>query len=72
MHIARHDQAMRKVIHKVIRGQYGNYHTIADVGRRDGLKVMGVHSKRIPALILPDEYIANSGSDHDKNATPEA
>ena len=70
MYIARHDKAMRKVIQEVIRGEYGNYYIIADVGTPDGLKEMGVHSKRIPAFVLPDEYIANNRYDDDEEQYP--
>ena len=72
MHIARHDKAMRKVIHKVIRGQYGNYHTVADVGRLDRLKEMGVHSKEYQPLFYPMNTLPTADLTMTKNATPEA
>jgi len=48
-YIARHDKAMRTVIQAFTKGQCGSHYLIADVGKIEGLKDMGVHSKRVPA-----------------------
>ena len=50
MYIARHDKAMRKVIQEAVKGEHGNFYIIADVGKIEGLRDIGVHSKRIPKL----------------------
>ena len=60
-YIARHDEAMRKVIKATLKGQQGNNYIIADVGRLPELQRLGVHSKRIPAFVLPDEFVDTSG-----------
>ena len=52
-YIARHDEAMRKVIKATLKGQQGSKYIIADVGRLPELQKLGVHSKRIPAFVLP-------------------
>ena len=62
-YIARHDEAMRKVIKATLKGQQGNNYIIADVGRLPELQRLGVHSKRIPAFVLPDEFDDTSGSE---------
>jgi hypothetical protein len=36
---------------------------IADVGKIEGLKDIGVHSKRVPALVLPDRCLQAGGLD---------
>ena len=53
-YIARHDKAIRTVIQAFTKGQCGSHYLIADVGKIEGLTDMGVHSKRVPAFILPD------------------
>ena len=37
-------------------------HTLG-VGYLEGLKEIGVHSKRVPAFVLPDRYLHNRGVD---------
>ncbi len=46
-YIARHDKAMRTVIQAFTKGQCGSHYLIADVGKIEGLKDIGVHSKRV-------------------------
>ena len=48
-HIARHDKAMRTVIQAFTKGQCGSHYLIADIGKIEGLKDIGVHSKRVSA-----------------------
>ncbi|KAL3151126.1 hypothetical protein ABBQ38_012992 [Trebouxia sp. C0009 RCD-2024] len=62
-YIARHDKAMRAVVQAFTKGRLGSYYLIADVGRLEGLKELGVHSKRVPAFVLPDRYLQNRGLD---------
>ena len=45
---------MRKIIKEVMKGQNGSHFIIADVGQLEGLRQLGVHSKRIPQFVLPD------------------
>jgi len=61
--IARHDQAMRTVIQAFTKGQCGRHYLIADVGKIEGLKDMGVHSKRVPTFVLPDRCLQARGLD---------
>ena len=49
-YIARHDKAMRTVIQASTKGQCGSHYLIADVGKIEGLKGIGLHSKREPAF----------------------
>ena len=60
-YIARHDKAMRAVVQAFTKGRLGSYYLIADVGHLEGLKQLGVHSKRVPAFVLPDRYLQNRG-----------
>jgi len=60
---ARHDKATRTVIQAFTKGQCGNHYLIADVGKIEGLKGIGVHSKRVPAFVLPDRCLQASGLD---------
>ncbi len=62
-YIARHDKAMRTVIQAFTKGQCGSHYLIAEVGKIEGLKDMGVHSKRVPAFVLPDRFIQARGLD---------
>jgi len=60
-YIARHDEAMRTVIQAFTIGQCGSHYLIADVGKIEGLKDIGVHSKRVPAFVLPDRCLQARG-----------
>ena len=60
LYIARHDKAMRKIIKEVMKGQHGSHFIIADVGQLEGLRQLGVHSKRIPEFVLPDNNLPQS------------
>ena len=62
-YIARHDKAMRTVIQAFTKGQCGSHHLIADVGKIEGLKDIGVHSKRVPAFVLPEICLQARGLD---------
>ncbi len=62
-YIARHDKAMRTVIQAFTKGQCGSHYLIADVGKIEGLKDMGVHSKRLPEFVLPDRCLQARGLD---------
>ena len=59
-YIARHDMAMRKIIKEVMKGQSGSHFIIADVGQLEGLRQLGVHSKRIPEFVLHDRNLPQS------------
>ena len=43
-YIARHDKAVRTVIQAFTKGQCGNHYLIADIGKIEGLKDIGVRS----------------------------
>ncbi len=60
---ARHDKAMRTVIQAFTKEQCGSHYLIADVGKVEGLKDMGVHSKRVPAFVLPNRCLQARGLD---------
>ncbi len=73
-YIARHGKAMRTVIQAFTKGQCGSHYLIADVGKIEGLKDMGVHSKRVPAarefpqqessrICTPRQMFTSKGSD---------
>ena len=48
---------MRTVIQAFTKGQCGSHYLIADVGKVEGLKDIGVHNKRVPAFVLPDRCL---------------
>ena len=54
---------MRTVIQAFTKGQCGRHYLIADVGKIEGLKDMGVHSKRLPEFVLPDRCLQARGLD---------
>ncbi len=60
-YIARHDKAMRTIIQAFTKGQCGSHYLIADVGKIEGLKDIRVHSKIVPALVLPDRCLLARG-----------
>ena len=62
-YLARHDKAMRTVIQAFTKGQCGSHYLIADVGKIEGLKDIGMHSKRVPAFVLPDRCLQARGLD---------
>ena len=62
-YIARHDEAMRTVIQAFTKGQCGSHYLIADVGKVEGLKDIGVLSKKFPAFVLPDRCLQARGLD---------
>ena len=66
--IYRHDEAHRVIINAFNKGNQGSHLLIADVGTRDLLKELGVHYKRIPEWVLPDEAITHQ--DADSSTTP--
>ena len=43
-----------------MKGRRGSHFTIADVGRLEGLCQLGIHSKKIPEFVLPNESLAQS------------
>ena len=61
--IARHDKAMRSVIQSFTKGRHGSFYLVADVGKAEGLKEIGIHSKRVPAFVLPDACLQANGLD---------
>ena len=62
-YIARHNSAMRTVIQAFTKGQCGGHYLIADVGKIEGLKDMGMHSKREPAFLISDRCSQTRGLD---------
>ena len=55
--IYRHDEAHRVIINAFNKETQGSHLLIADVGTQDVLKELGVHYKRIPKWVLPDNAI---------------
>ena len=49
MYISRHDEAMRKMLKAIARGPHGSFLKIADIGRDELVKDLGIVNKRIPA-----------------------
>ena len=45
------------------KGGHGGFYLIAGVGHLEGLKEIGVHSKTVPAFVLPDRYLHIRGAD---------
>ena len=54
---------MRTVIQAFTKGQCGSHYLIADVGKIEGLKDISVHSKIVPAFVLPDRCLQARGLD---------
>ena len=54
---------MRTVIQAFTKEQCGSHYLIADVGKIDGLKDIGVHSNRVPAFVLSDRCLQARGLD---------
>ncbi len=55
---------MRTVIQAFTKGQCGSHYLIANVGKMEGLKDIGVHSKRIPensSLCAPRQMFTSKG-----------
>ena len=62
-YVARHDKAMTTAIQAFTKGQCGRHYLIADVGKIEGHKDIGVHSQRVPAFVLPDRCSQARGLD---------
>ena len=58
MTIFRHNEAHRLMLKGIIKGRIGSFLIIADVGKTEELRSIGVHHKRIPKYVLPDSTIA--------------
>ena len=58
MVIHRHDEAHRIIIKHLNKGYNGSFLIIADVGTTEALQPLGVHHKRVPSWVLPDQIIA--------------
>jgi len=56
-------KATRTVIQAFTKGHFGSHYLIADVGKIEGLKDIGGHSKRVPAFVLPDRFLQARGLD---------
>ena len=54
IYIHRHDEALRKLLLAINKGNHGSYYTIADIGCAEKTGHLGVHDKRIPEWILPE------------------
>ena len=63
MYIRRHDLALRLALKAISKGDHGGYYTIADIGRAEVIRDMGVSSKRIPAWLLPNSCLSVAGID---------
>ena len=61
MYISRHDEAMRKVLKAIASGPHGSFLKVADIGRDELAKDLGIVSKRISAQLLTDADIESSG-----------
>ena len=47
----------------IAKGDHGGYYTIADIGRAELMKHMGVSAKRIPPWLLPDSCLERANID---------
>ena len=47
---------MRSVVQALIEGQWDSHYLIADAGDIEGLKDLGVHSKKVLLVVLLDVY----------------
>ena len=61
MYIKRHDSALRIVLKAIMKGAHGGFYTIADIGRDELTKDLGVNNKRIPTWLLPDSTLEAAG-----------
>ena len=62
--IFRHDVAHRMMLKGIInKGKMGSFLVIADVGKSETLRPIGVHHKRIPDWVLPDSVMATAHED---------
>ena len=66
MYISRHDAAMRKVLKAITRGPHGSFLKIADIGRDELVKDLGIVSKRIPPWLLTDADYESAGLSADR------
>jgi len=58
MVIYRHDEAHRIIINAINKGRKGSFLIIADVDTAATLGNLGVHHKRIPKWVLPNNMLA--------------
>ena len=61
LYISRHDEAMRKVLKHINQGKHGAFLKIADIGRDELTKDLGVLDKRIPTWLIPDGTLQTCG-----------
>ena len=57
---------MRTVTQACTKGQCGTHYRIADVGKIEGLKDIGVHSNRVPAFVPLDRCTSKGHGPYDK------
>ncbi len=63
MYIYRHDLDMRLALKAISKGDHGGYYTIADVGRAEVVRDMGVSSIRLSTWLLPNSCLSMAGID---------
>ena len=63
MVIHRYDEAHRIIINAINKGKKGSSLLIADVGTATTLGNLGVHHKRIPEWVLPNNVLARHSTD---------
>ena len=61
LYISRHDSALRMLLKAIVKGSHGGFYTIADIGREELIKDLGVNDKRIASWLLPDSALIRAG-----------
>ncbi len=65
MQIERHNVAGRLILKEMLHGRHGNHHIVADIGRYDKVKDLGVHDNRVNESILSDRTLVDQGESLD-------
>ena len=61
LYISRHDCALRLLLKSIVKGTHGGFYTVADIGRDELIKDLGVNDKRIASWLLPDSALIRAG-----------
>ena len=61
LQISRHDEAGRLILKEILRGKHGSSHVVADLGRYEKIKGLGIHDNRVDANLLPDQTFVRAG-----------
>ena len=61
LQISRHDEAGRLILKEVLRGKHGASHVVADLGRYEKVKGLGIDDNRVDKDLLPDQAFVRAG-----------